>query len=259
MLRLTVLTFNMQSGQVWDPKNPDGAPFDMNQSVSFIKSRDADIVFLQEVEFPDGDFPDKTKHPNYDILRESLSGYYSCFAYPAATRAHLPFGIGLAIFSKFPLEEDFHLVLPASDVGFEFKGRQWLPAERSLIGATINVEGQTVSLLNTHLQAYFMIDASADDHTEQRDIVATLVRGRKHPTILGGDFNCAPKEATLAVIESAGVKSLQKKKTTWHRMPVTPDHIFHSAEFGVESAGVIETDASDHDAVEGIFTLTNHD
>jgi endonuclease/exonuclease/phosphatase family metal-dependent hydrolase len=251
----TALTLNMQSGQIWDPAHPDDAPFDPERTINFLRSQDCDIMFLQEVEFPETGAPDTSLHPNFDRLKAGLPGWDSTFAWPAATRPHLPFGVGLAIFSRFPLSDSFHVVLPASDQRFEFRGQSWLPAERSLIGATVRIDGKELTLLNTHLQAYFMIDSSADEHPEQRRVLTTVIRGRRAPVLLGGDFNCTEQEGTIGEIEATGLRSVQKRQITWHRQPLVLDHLFYSPELRPASPEIVRTDVSDHDAVRASFQL----
>jgi len=255
MLRLKTMTFNMQNGQVWDPARPDEAPINIESTIQFIKNLDSDICFLQEVEFPHQELPDPDDHPNFDRLRAGLPGYHASFAYPAATRGHLPFGVGLAIFSRLPLLRQFHVVLPAADIMFAFRGKNWFPAERSIIGASIEQDGREILLLNTHLQAYFMIDSTSDEFPQQRHILEVLLRGRKVPTLLGGDFNCTDTEGTIPGIEATGMKTLQNRQITWHRMPFVLDHIFYSPEFRIEAKAVATTNVSDHDAMTGTLVL----
>ena len=50
MSSFRVLQFNMQFGQVWDDKDPDHAPFDLDLTIGEIRRHDADIILLQEVE-----------------------------------------------------------------------------------------------------------------------------------------------------------------------------------------------------------------
>ncbi len=255
MVRLKCLTLNMQNGQVWDAKNPDEAPIEIERTAQFLREQNADLVFLQELEFPESDFPDKSLHPNYDYLRKALEGYHTCFAYPAATRAHLPFGIGLTIFSRHQLRDPFHVVLPAALISFDYRGRDYEPAERSLIGAWIDVDGRSIRLLNTHLQAYFMINASSDVYPEQRQVLASVLTGSDEPTILGGDFNCASSENTVSFIENYGYKTVQNKTITWHRMPFVLDHIFFSKHFILTKGEVVNTFVSDHNAVSAVLHL----
>lgn len=255
MLRLKAMTFNMQNGQVWDPRRPDDAPIELDRTIAFLREQACDIIFLQELELPQAGLTSDHHHPNFDGLSAALSDYHSSFAYPSATRPHLPFGVGLAIFSRWPLLREFHVILPAADLKFVYQGKNWLPAERSIIGANIEIDGQEIMLLNTHLQAYFMIEGNSDEFPQQRQVLEILLQGRKYPVLLGGDFNCTEQEGTIAGIEATGLKTLQNRQITWHRMPLVLDHIFYSPEFKVEDRAVVATDVSDHDAVSGIFSL----
>jgi len=250
MRALKILTFNIQSGQCWDSANPDEARVDLSQTIAFIRSTDADIIFLQEVEMPVNGWLAAHTHPNFDHIRQAFPDYHACFANPANTRPHLPFGIGIAILSRFPLVNDYHLVLPSADVSFEFHGQTWMPPERSLIGSFTEIDNTRIQLLNTHLQAYFMIDASSDEHSQQRHILKTLLSKRTYPTLLAGDFNCSPREGTIADIESTGMTSAQKSAFTWYRMPMVLDHIFASEEFKILQWTLYDNAVSDHMALE---------
>jgi len=50
MSTFRVLQFNMQFGQSWDGTNPEHAPVNLDLTIAEIRSHDADIVLLQEVE-----------------------------------------------------------------------------------------------------------------------------------------------------------------------------------------------------------------
>ena len=62
-------------------------------------------IMLQEVEraLPGG--VQVQPAPNYTRLRAELAGYDSWFSYPKSDPRELPFGIGLAIFSRTPLRD----------------------------------------------------------------------------------------------------------------------------------------------------------
>ena len=45
-----ILQFNMQFGQNWSDADPDAAPIDLDLTIAEIRSHNADVVFLQEVE-----------------------------------------------------------------------------------------------------------------------------------------------------------------------------------------------------------------
>lgn len=251
----STLTFNMQNGQLWDDASPDDTPVDLDASVAFIQEQDCDIVFLQEVECGFEGGGQIEPPPNYEFLRSRLAGYHSVFGYPLKNPLELPFGLGLAIFSKTPLRNFFRIDLPPADIRFEYAGIERRPSHRLLVAAETEIEGRAVRLINTHLQAFFMIKASSNDHREQRDLVEQELRRSVAPTLLAGDFNSSPEETLLAQFGEAGFRSAQADQVTWKRMPFVVDHIFYNAPFRLESSRVVPTKASDHDAVRAEFSF----
>ena len=105
MKTFKILQFNMQFGQAWDEADPDHAPINLDLTLEEIRGHGADIVLLQEVEHAQPGGAQTNPPPNYNRLRAGLDGYDSYFAYPKADPRELPFGIGLAIFSKMPLRD----------------------------------------------------------------------------------------------------------------------------------------------------------
>jgi endonuclease/exonuclease/phosphatase (EEP) superfamily protein YafD len=245
----------MQFGQVWDAANPDGAPVRIEDTVRTLSLYNADLIILQEVEktLPGGQQPRPPK--NFERLKEALPGYQSVFAYPPEDKRELPFGIGLAIFSRFPILEYNTVVLPAAPVVFEFDGVKTSPTDRILLKAAVEVEGKTIQLLNTHLQAYFMIKASGDDYPEQRDIVLREAMSAQGPMVLTGDFNSVSREGLLGRYEKAGLRTMQKKTVTWKRMPHVLDHIFYNNHLILKGGTVDEVSSSDHHLLVAEFKI----
>jgi Metal-dependent hydrolase len=252
----SALTFNMQNGQVWDENDPDGSEVNFTQAIEFVREQDADVVFLQEVERGYEGGRQVEPPPHYTRLREALPGYDGVFAYPVPNPLEIPFGLGLAILSKTPLRDFRRVDLPAAEITFEYGGIRRTPSQRLLIEAWTEIEGRTVRLLNTHLQAFFMIRGSSNDHPLQRNIVESeLVRSKDCPTLLGGDFNSAPEETVVQQFERVGFSSSQTTEVTWRRMPFVLDHIFYNAPLRLERCRVIPTLASDHHAVRSEFSF----
>lgn len=249
----STLTFNMQNGQPWDEAAPDNRSVDIAGTIDFLRSQDADVVFLQEVEEGHDGGRQVEPPPNYTALREALKGYDSVFGYPVPNETEIPFGLGLAIFSKTKLREVRKIDLPAAAIAFDYEGVERRPSERLLLACTTVIGGRSVHLLNTHLQAFFMIRASSDDHTAQRDAVEAELRAVGGPAVLAGDFNCSPQEGLIAQFERAGFQPVQTQEITWRRMPFVLDHIFHNAPLLLERHEVIATTASDHHAVRAEF------
>ena len=98
--RFKPLQFNMQFGQMWDDAYPDHAPVRLELTLDEIRSHNADIVMLQEVEQMKPGGIQANPPPHYTRLQAELKGYDSYFCYPKPDPRELPFGIGLAIFSK---------------------------------------------------------------------------------------------------------------------------------------------------------------
>lgn len=255
MTPLKVISFNMQFGQTWDPQNPDAAPVDLQQTVDAILKADADIVLLQEVEQVDPAVIQRQPPPNYSFLKNALTGYDSHFAYPALDQRELPFGFGLAIFSKLPLHDTTVHYLPAPDIVFNFMGTPTSPTGRVLIGARTMLDGREIQLYNTHLQAFFIIQHTSDEHTGQREIIKQVLGASKLPTIIGGDFNTAPSEGTVSEIESVGFTTVQRDAITWKRMPYVLDHLFYNQQWSLTRHAIVSTNASDHDILEAQFLL----
>ncbi|MCB1122784.1 MAG: endonuclease, partial [Verrucomicrobiae bacterium] len=187
-----LLQFNMQFGQVWDDSNPDNAPVRLDETVKTISLYDADLILLQEVEKAQPAGKQVQPPPNFSYLQKSLEGYESAFAYPPEDERELPFGIGLAIFSKYPILDTKTVTLPGAPIAFEFEGEKTSPTDRVLLSALVEIEGKSVHVLNTHLQAYFMINASGDDYPEQRNLVLEEAVAAEGPMVMAVDFNFAP-------------------------------------------------------------------
>jgi endonuclease/exonuclease/phosphatase family metal-dependent hydrolase len=251
----SALTFNMQNGQVWDEKDPDGSEVNFTKAIEFVREQDADIVFLQEVERGYEGGRQIEPPPHYTRLRESLPEYHAVFAYPEPNPLEIPFGLGLAILCKTPLTGFRRVDLPAAEITFEYAGIRRAPSKRLLIEAETILEGRQVRLLNTHLQAFFMIKGSSNDQPTQRNIVESELVRSTSPTLLGGDFNSAPEETVVEQFERVGFRASQTTEITWRRMPFVLDHLFYNAPLRLESCRVIPTLASDHHAVRSEYSF----
>jgi endonuclease/exonuclease/phosphatase family metal-dependent hydrolase len=246
MSMFRVMQFNMQFGQTWDEADPDHAPIDLDLTIAEILSQDADIVMLQEVERAQANGMQIEPPPNYTRLQEALKGYHGYFSYPKADPRELPFGIGLAIFSKTPLRDTCRQDLPSPPIEFEFEGRKTTPTDRLLIGATTTLKGHDLRLLNTHLLAYFMLNSSSEQYLEQRKIITDQLRRTHGPALIAGDFNVSNRESLVRQFAEAGFQTVQDKEITWRYRPYVLDHIFHSRHLRPLHHAVRPTMASDH-------------
>lgn len=245
----------MQNGQPWDASRPDEPIVDLDGTADFLRQQDADIVFLQEVERGHDGGAQIEPPPHHTRLRRLLPGYDSVFAYPRPNRTEIPFGLGLAIFSKLRLRDFSRLDLPAADIEFEFEGTKRHPSHRLLIAASTVLHGRQVRLFNTHLQAFFMIGASSADHPAQRDMVEAELRSQTGPAILAGDLNSAPDEGIIEQFSGAGFRCVQNEEITWRRRPFVLDHIFFNSPLRLVGHRVVPTSSSDHHAVQAEFSF----
>ncbi len=246
MPRFSILQFNMQFGQVWDDAYPDHAPVDLAQTIAEIKRQNADIVLLQEVEHAEPGGKQLNPPPNYTLLKAALPEYDSYFSYPKEDERELPFGIGLAIFSRTKLFDTSKLDLPSPPIEFDFNGETKTPTDRLLIGAKTEIGGKTVQLFNTHLLAFFMLKSSSTEYPKQREMVVSHLRQSSLPTLLGGDFNVSGHETLVAQFEEAGFSTAQWSEITWRRMPLVLDHVFFNDQLLCLNQRVIPTPSSDH-------------
>jgi endonuclease/exonuclease/phosphatase family metal-dependent hydrolase len=244
-----LLTLNIQNGQPWDPLDPDRPGEDIASVSRFLLEQEADILCLQEVERGYDGGVQVEPPPNFMALRTSLAGYDGVFAYPLRNKCEIPFGLGLAIFSKTPLKDFERVDLPAAPIEFEFAGKKRFASSRLLISARTHIGGGEVRIFNTHLQAFFMVGSSSDEHHAQRDLVEARLRVGTGPAILAGDMNSAPEERLVEQFEDAGFSTAQKTVPTWKRRPYVVDHIFHNAGLRLVGHKVVSTSVSDHDAV----------
>jgi len=239
MSTFRVVQFNMQFGQVWDDTYPDRAP-----------------IRLQEVEqaLPGG--VQFQPPPNYTRLRAELAGYDSWFSYPKADPRELPFGLGLAIFSRTPLRDTMRLDLPSPPIEFEFFGKKTTPTDRLLIGAKTTVLGRELQVFNTHLLAFFMLGSSSTLNPFQRNLVADQLAASRGPTILTGDFNVSKHHTLVTQFARCGYTTVQESQITWRRRPFVLDHIFHNAQVRCVAHRVVPTPASDHHVLVADFEFT---
>jgi len=255
MSTFRVLQFNMQFGQIWDDKYPDFAPVRLERTIEEIRRHSADLIVLQEVEQTPPEGIQIQPPPNYTRLCAELPGYDGWFAYPKADPRELPYGVGLAIFSRTPLRARTRLDLPSPGIEFEFFGKKTTPTDRVMIGADTTVLGRDLRVFNTHLLAYFMLGASATAHPFQRNLVAEQLAASKGPTLLAGDFNVNRHEGLVAHFAAQGYQTVQQTEPTWRRQPFVLDHIFHNAALRCVAQRVIVTSASDHHALVADFAF----
>lgn len=257
MSKFRVLQFNIQFGQAWDEADPDHAPINLEATIAEIKRHDADIILLQEVEHALPGGQQQQPPPNYGLIKEALTGYHSWFSYPKADPRELPFGIGLAIFSRFALTRVMRCEIPSPEISFEFYGTKTTPTDRLMIGLQTEVDGHSLDVFNTHLLAFFMLGASSEGNSEQPGIVLNQLRDSKKASIVSGDFNVSNHKSLTKQFSEAGLTTVQDQENTWRRRPYVLDHIFYNAQLRCVAHEVIATPTSDHHALVADFEFVD--
>lgn len=251
-----VLQFNMQFGQTWRETDPDHAPIDLDQTIAEIQSHDADLIMLQEVERATPGWTQPLLPSNYLRLKQALRGYDGYSEFPRTDERELPFGIGLAIFSKTPLRDHVKIDVPSPPVEFSFGGKKTTPTDRVLIAATTTLDGREVRLMNTHLLALFMLGSGSEEqYPQQRRQIVELLRREQGPALLGGDFNVSRYDSLVHDFAVAGCKTVQFAKATWRRRPFVLDHIFYNQHLRCVRHEVKPTLTSDHHVLVAEFEV----
>lgn len=245
----------MQFGQGWSDAEPHLGPIDLDATLAELRRHDADIILLQEVEHAQPGGAQLQPPPNFTRLRAGLGGYEALFSYPPADERELPFGLGLAIFSRTPLRDLVTVTLPSPSISFEFEGRTLTPTARLLMGAKTTVVGREVQLLNTHLLAFFMLGTTSRQHPGQRERVVQQLAASSGPTILGGDFNVRDHAELMAQFRSVGFEAVQSREVTWRRQPFILDHLFYNDALRAVRHSVVPTMTSDHHLMVADFEL----
>ena len=253
MSTFRVLQFNMQFGQMWDDTYPDRAPIRLEYTLEEIRRHNADLIFLQEVEQTPPGGAHIEPPPNYSRLKAELAGYDSWFSYPDPDPRELPFGVGLAIFSRTPLRATMRRNLPSPPLEFEFFGKKTTPTDRVMIGAETTIFGHNLHVYNTHLLAFFMLGSGSTANPFQRNLVANQLAQSKGPTILAGDFNVSRHQTLVEQFAKQGYTTVQDHEVTWRRRPFVLDHVFYNSAMRCVAHRVIPTRASDHHAIVADF------
>ncbi|WP_227014067.1 endonuclease/exonuclease/phosphatase family protein [Paenibacillus psychroresistens] len=220
------MTFNIHHGKGLDGKT------DLGRILKEILKSEADIVALQEVDR----FQPRSYFRDQVTILAKGAGMFSCYS------PSLNFGFsqyGNAILSKWPI---------ASKTIFNMDGGL---ERRSILIANIKLSGaqspneleSSFTIVNTHLGVL------AQEYKWQMPILCEKINELSMPTIVLGDFNMEPSNATMKIIDPK-----------WHRIRLPRpqatmqngkqiDHIFTNKGCRDSRAWVQETVASDHHAV----------
>lgn len=233
---IRVLVFNIHAG-----KDAGGKP-NLEGVAALVKSTDADLVLLQEV---DRGTRRSGKVDQVQVL-ESLTGYSAAFGrsldydgglYGIAALSKR--GIGVHATEALPIEP------PQARAGGSYEPR----AALMLTAAT---SAGAVQAINTHL------DASRDEHyrlQESRHILALVKKlgASRVPVMAAGDFNAEPGSGTYKQLMAGGVRDAWTECGSGEGFTYPADkpikridYLFLTAGLRCTAAEVIDTRISDH-------------
>ena len=234
--RLTALTLNIHSG-----RTNDGA-LDLATVAAELRAWDADVVMLQEVDRgrARSDFEAQAGELG------SLLGLEHAFG---PTRQLRPGTTGNAVLTRFPVRDVRNVALPRLPGLGLFR--------RSLLAVTIDIGGQEVEVMSTHLDhlrpAARRVQAAA---------VADVVLRTDRPMLLGGDLNAEPGLPPLTVLDRAGLADPWPVIGTGNGLTVPAgdpqrriDYVLADDSFVPLRSEVLISFVSDHRAVRTSFEL----
>lgn len=225
-IKLRVLTYNIFHGAGMDGRG------DLERTAAVIKRAKPDLVALQEVD-------DKTTRSNgVDQTAElaRMTKMHSAFGKAMDLQGG---GYGVAVLSRFPLEQVKNHLLPRAD--------RYEP--RAALAALISPDDRTKLLfVATHLEN----KSGALRLRQVEALNKALARHSDLPAILAGDMNAGPNDPTIAALLPHWTRPLPEDDTpTWPAdKPVMKlDYVLFrpSGAWRVTSAEVVnENAASDH-------------
>ena len=232
---LFVLSYNLNYGLAGDPTTLDA-----------IGDRRSDLVLLQETT------------PEWEsALRERFAGRYPYIAF-----RHCCLAGGLGILSKYAFEELEYLDPPPGG---------WFPGWRVRVASPFG----PLQVLNVHLRPQ-LGDSGANVSGVLSGMVTTPPLRKAQiqiytahlepsvPTLIAGDFNESESGSAVEWLEARGLHSVVPDFThddTWRwdtsvgRVSRRFDHIVHSRELEVLTAGVVKAGRSDHLPVFAVLEL----
>ena len=166
---LKVMSYNIHIGQ--DVTNKD----QLQQMADFIKSSNADLVGLQEV---DSVCNRSGKIDQIKFLAQKTGMFY-------AYASHFPFdggSYGIGILSRYPLSDvKDHRIILTSDGKSD-------AATRALLSASVFSGKRKITFSTVHMDY-----RDSNSRFSQSEDLVKLFSGRTEPVILTGDFNAYPE------------------------------------------------------------------
>lgn len=223
-----------------------------------IQKNDTDIIGIQEAAI----YYDENSPKNItEELAEEL-GYHHVF-YPAIDfRPEKPYTMGNAIISRYPIKDSKSHELNPEDITYD---GTYETEPRILVEAGIDVNGQTLRFLTTHLQYSYKFQTT-NIRKKQVQKVLSVIEEIQEPAVLAGDFNAPLENEEIEMIEKE-MNRIDSQEPTWTTKPFEHegwkvdepeyrlDNIFVSKDLKILEAETIQTELSDHLPVKATVSI----
>jgi endonuclease/exonuclease/phosphatase family metal-dependent hydrolase len=274
--QLTLVTYNMgyASGQKNNQEvlTQREAEQNLEDIIRVLKEADADIIALQEVDFPSA----RTFKTNQmEAIAKALNMPYAAHV-TTWNLKYLPFPYwpprrhfgailsGQCILSRYPLiEQSFHVFPKPKENSFWYN---WFYLDRVLQEVTVQLGDRLAKVWNVHLEAY-----QEATRLKQAEFVGERVREDLTPLkFVLGDFNSKSfsindpqyqhDAEALKLFQSESGLTNAETETAFYTIPSWEpkdkiDHIFYSASVTMQSVQSLVSLGSDHLPVKAVFVL----
>ena len=247
-----------------------------------LKSWDADIVFLQEIDFDSA----RSQFINQAITLAKLSGYHFVAEAPSWRANYIPFpylpisdhfgrmNSGGAILSKYPLTKNSVHLLEKPQSNPWWYNLFYLHRFVQLV--EVSVADKTFHMANLHLEAF--------DKSNREDHIRSIIEHHKTNSLdfIAGDFNMVPDAATqkskfingdnyvddlsFSLMSDSGLDEVipmniyEKSERDYFTFPSSRpdrrlDYIFYQRGLKLMKAEVLSSTLSDHLPLRAIFQI----
>lgn len=206
------MTYNIHSGKNLKNENT------FLEIIDFIKEYNPNILALQEV--------NENKKRGYQISQ--LTKYFSK-VYHFGPHVKIFNGYyGIATFSKFPIIQKKHLLLPS------FK------EQRGMLYTSLQIDNKSIDIINTHL------GLNSKEREKQLSFIQQNIKNSKNPFILMGDFNDDHPDLDLNLFHDTSFWKNQNNIPTLIKFHKKVDFIFVSSDITTICYKVVPLALSDH-------------
>lgn len=236
------MTYNIAAGRNYSNYSETEKTFiDVQSSIDFVKSEAPDVCGFNEVDR----LTDRSGGLDEPKIIGDTLGYNCIFGKTISLAPHDVAEYGNAFATRFPIIESEIIPIPLPAVKRE--GAHY--EQRSVIRARVDVEGRTVTFIQTHF------GLSPEEQEECVKLIVSLIdKAGDEPIVFSGDLNMTPDNKALDPIRErlfdAGtlIDAPYKTYPTHSREArfLKIDYIFLSRHFKALSLRVPSVNVSDH-------------